>query len=99
MNMDRDLTRYFFEGVDSALQPTPRRAGPAAAPLPPPRTLRANDRAELVSYAGAWREPAPLPWEGQARDEEPDLEAAADGDDEDDGPDDGALYLPLHGGR
>ncbi|GHD83256.1 hypothetical protein ACFQL8_30685 [Streptomyces goshikiensis] len=95
--MTRDSRRDFLEGTRSAPQSPPRHTEPTAAPPPPPRTVRANDRAEFVVYAGAWHEWFSCPEEEEG-DEEPDLEAAADGDDEDDGPDDGAVYLPLNGG-
>ncbi|WP_405832439.1 hypothetical protein [Streptomyces sp. NBC_00105] len=91
---ERDLTRYLFEGVRSSPQPTTRRAEPSAAPPPPPRTARFNDRAEFITYAGAWREQIFCPEEDdeESLDEEFD---PAEEDDEDDGPDDGAVYLPL----
>ncbi|MFD5143142.1 hypothetical protein [Streptomyces sp. NPDC058401] len=93
--MDRDLTRYLLEGARATPQPTPRRAEPSATP--PPRTTRVNDRAEDLVYAGAWRERDPCP---EDDDEGEDTEFAADRDHyEDDGPDDGAVYLPLGGGR
>ncbi|MFF3085635.1 hypothetical protein ACFVRB_11360 [Streptomyces nojiriensis] len=96
--MTRDLTRYLFEGTSSSPQPTTRRAEPSAAPHPAPRTARVNDRAEVITYAGVWHEQNSCPAEDD--DEEGlDEEFAADCDDDEDGPDDGAIYLPLGGGR
>ncbi|OEJ34171.1 hypothetical protein [Streptomyces subrutilus] len=100
--MDRDLSAHFSAGARSFSPPPPRRAQPSATPSPPPRTVRVNDRAEDVVYAGAWVERIPCPAEDD--DEGLEEEFAADwdedddgDDDEDDGDDDGAVYTPWGG--
>ncbi|MGW2587308.1 hypothetical protein ACWCYZ_39575 [Streptomyces virginiae] len=98
--MNRDLTQHLLAGANSSPPPLTRRAEPSAAPPPPPRTARVNDRCETgLTYAGAWREQIYRPAEdddGEGLEDE--FDPAEDGE-EDAEDDDGAVYVPLGGGR
>ncbi|WP_406368177.1 hypothetical protein [Streptomyces sp. NBC_01546] len=82
-------------GARSSPQPAQRRTEPSAAPPSPPRTARVNDRAEDLVYAGAWFEQNSCPVE----DDDEGLEEGFDPVEDDDEDDDGAVYVPLGGGR
>ncbi|MEU9105276.1 hypothetical protein AB0D54_13035 [Streptomyces xanthophaeus] len=71
-----------------------RRAGPAHAQPPPPRTVRINDRVEDLVYGGVRYDPPPVPVWGDGDDED-ELDDGYDDDDDDDGYD--GEFIPLGG--